>query len=162
MEKLIEVKNLKKYFPLKKKYPWSTREYLRAVDGVSFDIYRGETLGIVGESGSGKSTLGKCITDIHKASSGEIYYEGREIVKAKRKDLAWFRENIQAIFQDPYSSLNPKLNVYDLISEPLRIENKYSEEEIGQQVYSMMEKVGITRDSINKNLRNLVEVKGRG
>lgn len=150
MEKLIEVKNVKKYFPLKKKYPWSKQDYLKAVDDVSFDIYKGETLGIVGESGSGKSTLGKCITNIHPVTDGEIYYNNKLTTGKKHKELAWFRENIQAIFQDPYSSLNPKLNVFDLVAEPLRIGNKYSEEEIAKRVYDMLDKVGITRESIEK------------
>lgn len=136
MEKLIEVKGVKKYFPLKKKYPWSKREYLKAVDDISFDVYKGETLGIVGESGSGKSTLGKCITNIINPTEGHIIYNGEE--------------NMQAIFQDPYSSLNPSLNIFDIIAEPLRIGNKYSEKEISKIVYDMMDKVGITKESVKK------------
>lgn len=150
MEKLIQVKNIKKYFPLKKKYPWSKQDYLKAVDDISFDIYKGETLGIVGESGSGKSTLGKCITNIYPATEGKIFYNNREITGQKHRELSWFRENIQAIFQDPYSSLNPKLNVFDLVAEPLRIGNKYTEKEIEKIVYDMLDKVGINKESIDK------------
>lgn len=150
MDKLIEVRDLKKYFPLKKKYPWSERAYLKAVDQVSFDIYKGETLGIVGESGSGKSTLGKCITNISPVTEGTILYGGQEVTNKSRKELAWFRKNIQAIFQDPYSSLNPTLNVFDLVAEPLRIGGNYSDKEIETRVFDMVEKVGITRESIKK------------
>lgn len=153
MEKLIEVRKLKKYFPLKKEYPWSSQEYLKAVDDVSFNIYRGETLGIVGESGSGKSTLGRCITNIIGVTDGQIYYGDREITSKNRRELGWYRDKIQAIFQDPYSSLNPKLNVFEIVSEPLRIGNKYSDKELEKIVFDRLDKVGITRESIDKKPR---------
>ena len=113
MEKLIEVNGLKKYFPIQKKSLFSKKLFLKAVDNVSFNIYKGETLGIVGESGSGKSTLGKCITNIYPITGGEILYKGKKITNQKNKDLYWFKREIQAVFQDPYSSLNPKLNVFE-------------------------------------------------
>lgn len=150
--RLVEVKDLKKYFKLKKKYPWHQDSYLKAVDDVSFHIDKGETLGIVGESGCGKSTLGKCVTNILEATEGEIIYRGVDITKEARGNLGWYRESIQAIFQDPYSSLNPTLNIYDIVAEPLRVNNRNSKE-VERLVVENLDKVGIGRDSLLKKPR---------
>lgn len=150
MEKLIEVNGLKKYFPIQKKSLFSKKLFLKAVDNVSFNIYKGETLGIVGESGSGKSTLGKCITNIYPITGGEILYKGKKITNQKNKDLYWFKREIQAVFQDPYSSLNPKLNIFDIIAEPLSMQAKYSKKEISDRVFKVLDMVSISRQSILK------------
>ena len=118
MEELITVKNLCKYFPV----PSGT---LSAVDGLNFSINRGETLGVVGESGCGKSTLGRVLTHLHEATSGQILYEGQDITNVKRKQLSALRQKIQMIFQDPFSSLNPRMTAYQSIAEPLVLSRKY-------------------------------------
>ncbi|WP_460324241.1 ABC transporter ATP-binding protein [Alkalibacterium psychrotolerans] len=114
-EKLIEVKELAKHFPLGRK------EILKAVNSVSFDIYKGETLGLVGESGSGKSTTGRTLLRLHEATSGETVYEGSDLNTYKKKQMKDMRKRVQFVFQDPYSSLNPRQKVEDIIGEALDI-----------------------------------------
>ena len=140
---LISVQNLKKYFPVKEGF--KTR-MLKAVDNVSFDIKRGETLGLVGESGCGKTTCGKAILQLDKPTSGEIYFEGKE-VKTK-KDLEKFRTQTSMVFQDPYSSLNPRMTVAQLIAEPLRIHKEMfkSKKQINDRVRELMSYVGLNEE----------------
>lgn len=152
MEKLYQVKNLKKYYPIKKSL-FGANKYLKAVDDVSFDIYKGETFGLVGESGSGKSTIGKCLTKIEEISDGEILYKDKSIIKSDDKTIKDFRNNIQAIFQDPYSSLNPTLNIFEIIAEPIRSQERLKENQIKEKVASLMEKVGISADYMEKKPR---------
>lgn len=114
MEKLIEVKNLKKYFK-------TNRGFLHAVDDVSFSIEKGKTLGVVGESGCGKSTLGRTVIHLHEKTDGEIWFEGKDISTVTKSQLKNLREDMQMIFQDPFSSLNPRMSVSQLIAEPLLI-----------------------------------------
>lgn len=111
---LIETKNLKKYFP-------GASGMVHAVDDVSLKINEGETLGVVGESGCGKSTLGRAILRLHEPTAGDVLYKGNSILGLKGKELRTMRTNMQMIFQDPYSSLNPRMNVFDLIAEPLKV-----------------------------------------
>ena len=113
MSALLEAKDLKKYFK-------TPKGMLHAVDGVSFTSEEGETLGIVGESGCGKSTLGRMMVQLHESTSGQIFYKGRDVTNLSRKELKAFRSDMQMIFQDPFSSLNPRMTVYDTIAEPLR------------------------------------------
>jgi oligopeptide/dipeptide ABC transporter ATP-binding protein len=121
-ETLIEIKNLTKYFPVtsglirRKKVA-----VLKAVDGVSLSIYRGETLGLVGESGCGKTTLGKCLLQLYRPTSGEVLYDGKDLCKLSNKELRPLRKNLQLIFQDPYDSLDPRFTASDIIGEPMRI-----------------------------------------
>lgn len=150
MEKLIEVNGLKKYFPIKRNTLFSKKPVLKAVDGVSFAIYKGETLGIVGESGSGKSTLGKCIANIYPVTDGDILYKGKKITGQKKKDLYWFKKDIQAIFQDPYSSLNPQLTIFDIVAEPLRTHHTDSQKATQERVFEVLDMVGISRQSVVK------------
>lgn len=150
LEKLIEVTNLKKYFPIKKIHLLEKPKFLKAVDNVSFFVYKGETLGVVGESGSGKSTLGKCVTNIYPVTEGKITFKNIDITNSSKNELKIFRSKIQAIFQDPYSSLNPKLNVFDIVSEPLKIEKNKSKEEIQKKVFEVLDMVGISKQSIRK------------
>ena len=150
MEKLIEVNGLKKYFPIKRNTLFSKKPVLKAVDGVSFAIYKGETLGIVGESGSGKSTLGKCIANIYPVTDGDILYKGKKITGQKKKDLYWFKKDIQAIFQDPYSSLNPQLTIFDIVAEPLRTHHTDSQKATQERVFEVLDMVCISRQSVVK------------
>ena len=116
-EYLLEVKGLKKYFDITHGFSIGKgKQYLRAVDGVSFAIRPGETLGLVGESGCGKSTTGNCIIRLLDPSEGEVLFEGRDIAKMSPKELKPLRRDIQMIFQDPYSSLDPRMRVFDLIA----------------------------------------------
>ena len=139
-ENLIEVKNLKKYFQ-------TPRGQLHAVDNVSFNIEKGKTIGIVGESGCGKSTLGKTLMRLHDATSGEVIYKGQDIagmpIKKFKKE---YRSHIQMIFQDPYASLDPRMNVLQLIEEPISINNKkMPKAEVEKKAQEMMELVGLAK-----------------
>jgi oligopeptide transport system ATP-binding protein len=120
-EALLEVRNLVKHFEVGRGLFRGRQGLVRAVDGVSFQIRRGETLGLVGESGCGKTTTGRCILQLERPTSGEILFEGRDLTKLGPDDLRAVRRRLQVIFQDPYSSLNPRMTVGDIIGEPLRV-----------------------------------------
>ncbi|WP_459479972.1 ABC transporter ATP-binding protein [Clostridium saccharoperbutylacetonicum] len=142
-EKLMEIKNLKKYFPVGSSGFFQKPAYVQAVDDVTFDIYKGETLGIVGESGCGKSTMGRLLVTLLDSTSGEILFEGKEvhaIRKSNRKDIS---KNIQIIFQDPYASLNPRMTIGDIIREPMRINGIASGEELEKKLDTLLSQVGL-------------------
>ncbi len=121
-EPLLEVRDLKKYFPVTEGVlVQKTVAQVKAVDGVSFSIARGETLGLVGESGCGKTTTGRCILQLDRPTAGEIRFEGTDLVAADRATLRELRQKVQVIFQDPYSSLNPRMKVGDIIAEPIKV-----------------------------------------
>ncbi|MCR5229299.1 MAG: ATP-binding cassette domain-containing protein [Solobacterium sp.] len=137
MSTLIEVKDLKKYFTVPK-------GLLHAVDGVNFKIDEGKTLGVVGESGCGKSTMGRLLVHLHEATSGSIYFDGKDITNLSGNELKSIRKDMQMIFQDPYSSLNPRMSVSELIGEPLRIYKMCSsKEEYRARVKELMDTVGL-------------------
>lgn len=138
MALLVETKNLKKYFDTKK-------GKLHAVDGVSLAIEEGKTLGVVGESGCGKSTLGRTILHLNESTGGQILFDNKDITRLNRRELKDFRKKAQMIFQDPYSSLNPRMTVNQLIAEPLIIEGKLSKQEIDSEVIKLMDTVGLAR-----------------
>lgn len=141
-EKLVEIKELKKHFDV------GHKQILKAVDGVSFDIYKGETLGLVGESGCGKTTLGRTLTVLYKKTSGEIYYNGKNVNKFSYKDFA---KKVQMIFQDPQASLNPRMTVGDIVAEGLDIHKMYTtKEERNKIVYELLEKVGLNREHASR------------
>ena len=144
-EKLIEVKNLKLYFKQKNGNFSLKHKYLKAVDDVSFFINKGETFGLVGESGCGKSTVGKSILRQYDLTGGNIYFEGNEIGNLKNSKLMPYRKKMQAIFQDPYASLNPVKTVLDLVCEPMNIHNLYSKEERREKAINMLETVGMKK-----------------
>jgi oligopeptide transport system ATP-binding protein len=119
---ILRVRDLKMHFPVTDgTFVRRTVGYVKAVDGVSFDIMRGETLGLVGESGCGKTTLGRCILQLEKASAGEIIFEGRVVRDLSRSELNTLRQRIQVVFQDPYSSLNPRMKIAEIIAEPMYV-----------------------------------------
>ena len=136
MEPVIEVQNLKKYFP-------TANGILHAVDDVSLTIHRGKTLGVVGESGCGKSTLGRTIIHLQERTAGQIFLSGKDISDLKGKELTRAREKMQIIFQDPYSSLDPRKTVDATIREPLIVSKKYKKNEIDNVTAELMELVGI-------------------
>lgn len=116
---LLEVRGLKKYYPVKK--GWLGRESgaVRAVDGLDFHVFPGETLGVVGESGCGKSTMGQLVTRLQEPTEGEIIFEGRDLAALSEGEMRRVRRDLQFVFQDPYSSLNPRMKVFDVVAEPL-------------------------------------------
>ena len=121
-ENLVQVRDLKMHFPVTEGAVIPrVVAHVKAVDGISFDIRKGETLGLVGESGCGKTTTGRCILQLEKATSGEIYYDGKDLTKLDKKEMRPLRQRIQVIFQDPYSSLNPRMKIGDIIAEPMMV-----------------------------------------
>src|SRR5437899_477680 len=116
---LLEVRNLVKYFPIKGGLFQTTVANVKAVDGVSFEIYPGETLGLIGESGSGKSTIARTIIRLYPPTSGDVLLDGKSIMRARGKELHQIRRDVQIIFQDPYGSLNPRMSVGEIVAEGL-------------------------------------------
>jgi peptide/nickel transport system ATP-binding protein len=150
-EYLLEVKSLKKYFDVTRGFSiGKEKQYLRAVDGVSFAIRPGETLGLVGESGCGKSTTGNCIIRLIDPTDGEVLFEGKDISRMSFRELRPLRRDIQMIFQDPYSSLNPRMRVFDLIAEPFRANEHLSSEELRSEVCHLMDVVGLPQEYIGR------------
>lgn len=142
--KILEVKNLKKYFPLKKGKYKEGDPCVKAVDDITFDLYEGETLGLVGESGCGKSTLGRTIIRLYEPTSGEVIFEGEDVAKKSRKEMRALREEMQFIFQDPYSSLNPRMTVFNILAEPLIAHGKFKRgPELDAYVKNLMDRCGL-------------------
>ena len=142
MPALLEVKNLKKYF----RNPGGT---LHAVDDINFALDQGKTLGVVGESGCGKTTLGRTVMHLIEPTSGSIVFEGEDISTPTKAQIHKIRRNMQIIFQDPFSSLNPRMSISDAISEPLKLHSKMSKEEIRAETKSLMDTVGIASRFVN-------------
>lgn len=150
MEKLIEINNLKKYFPLKTSLFSKNKQVVKAVDDVSFHIFKGETFGLVGESGCGKSTLGRTLNRLYDPTSGEIHFDGKDIASLNNKELQPYRKRMQMIFQDPYSSLNPYMNVEEIIDEPLEIHTTLLKNERKEVITDILEKVGLKKEDMEK------------
>ena len=142
MSAILEVKDLKKYFK-------TSRGMLHAVDGLSFSIENGQTLGVVGESGCGKSTLGRVILHLLDSTGGQIFFEGKDVTHVSRKELSLLRKNMQIIFQDPFSSLNPRMSISEAIAEPLKIAGHKNKKEIEAKVLELMDTVGLARRLMN-------------
>ena len=140
---LVEVRNVRKWFPVNTGLFGRTTEYVRAVDGVSFHIRKGEVLGLVGESGCGKSTLGKVILHLLTPTSGSVLFEGRDILHLTRSELRTLRRDMQMVFQDPFSSLNPRMTVGSTLSEVLHVHDIVPKEDMGRKISELLRMVGL-------------------
>ena len=142
---ILDVKNLKKYFKVKNK------KYLKAVDGVTFSVFHGETLGIVGESGCGKTTCGKTCMGMYGKTDGSVFYKGKDVHRMTKKERYEFSKEVQMIFQDPYTSLDPHLKIYDIIAEGIRIHKMASSKTHEEaMVYELLEAVGLKKEHANR------------
>lgn len=143
MDPLLKVENLKKYYPVKRMDSFTKLDYLRALDGVNFELYEGETLGLVGESGCGKSTTRKLLLYVEPPTEGAVYYNGVNIFEMSPSELKKYRRNVQTVYQDPYSSLNPKWKVLKLVAEPMAIHRIGSRRSREKRVKELLSLVGL-------------------
>lgn len=146
---IIDVADLKKYFPVKRK-AFAKHEWLKAVDDINFSIKDGAVFALVGESGSGKSTVARLVLKLIQPTSGKIVFRGKNISELKGDSLREFRKSVQIIFQDPFSSLNPRMTVFDTISEPLKIHKLVKRSELKDKVVSLLSSVGLQTDVLNR------------
>ena len=149
-QKLVEVRGLKMWFPIMRGILQKHVADVKAVDGLNFDVYQGETLGLVGESGCGKSTTGRAILQLYTPTAGSVLFEGRDLVKTKGEDLRKMRRRMQMIFQDPYASLNPRMTVGSIVAEPLEVHNIGSKSERTDRVRELLKVVGLNPYFINR------------
>jgi peptide/nickel transport system ATP-binding protein len=148
---LLQVRNLKTWFPTTKNWLGKTLDYVKAVDDVSFDVYPGETLGLVGESGCGKTTLGRTILRLVPAHEGEVIFEGKNLLTLSNKEMMDVREHMQIIFQDPYSSLNPRITIGDAIMEPMTVHGIHSNQKVRKEkVIELLGKVNMKPEFFNR------------
>ena len=138
---LVKVRGLVKHFPVE-----NSDDVVRAVDGVSFEIFRGETLGLVGESGCGKSTVGRCLLRLIEPTAGEVKFEGRDVLSLGKTEMRELRRQMQIVFQDPYASLNPRMKVGDIVGEPLVIHKVGTKKERNDRVAELLKRVGLDPD----------------
>lgn len=148
---LIEIKNLKKLFPVQGGFFGRTTGHVHAVDDVSFSVQRGKTLGLVGESGCGKSTLGRSLLRLTEPSSGEVLYEGKNILKVSPSEMRALRRELQIIFQDPFSSLNPRMSIREILAEPFEIHGLFKNSaERREQVIALLREVGLNPEAADR------------
>ena len=151
MNILLQTQELKKYFPVVRGFLFSqTRGWIKAVDGVDFTLYEGQTFGLVGESGCGKTTVVKLVLLLEKPTSGSILFRGRDINRIKRDMLKQYRTSVQAVFQDPYSSLSPRMRVESIIAEPLKVSKLLPEEERRERVEAVLQEVRLDHDALRR------------
>jgi oligopeptide/dipeptide ABC transporter ATP-binding protein len=150
MGQVLVVSELKKTYEVRRTAFSTKKEIVRAVDGVSFNLDEGETLGVVGESGSGKSTLARCLLFLETPDEGKIVFRGRDLLTQNREALKKLRREMQIIFQDPYSSLNPRMKVFEVMAEPLLFHRLATKEEVKGRVVEMLGNVGLGEDFLNK------------
>ena len=149
-ERILEIKNLKKFFPIRGGVLGRPIGYVYAVNGVNFHINRGETLGLVGESGCGKTTVGRCILKLIQPTDGEILFEGNDIARLPEGEMQKFRSRMQIVFQDPYASLNPRWTIKDIVGEPLVVRGIAHGEEMRKTVLNLLSRVGLSEDHLNR------------
>jgi oligopeptide transport system ATP-binding protein len=149
-EILLQVQNLKKYFPIKKGLIQRVAGYVKAVDDVSFDIYRGETLGLVGESGCGKTTTARVILQLQRPTAGAVYFQGRNLVALRGEELRRMRTQMQIIFQNPYSSLNPRMTVGRMLMEPMIVHGIAKGKEAEERAAHLLQMVGLNPYFVNR------------
>ena len=150
-EALVNIEHLKMYFPITQGVIFQRHVGdIKAVDDVTFNIYQGETLGLVGESGCGKSTTGRCILQLYRPTSGEVYFEGQNLCKLKGEALRRMRRRMQMIFQDPYASLNPRMTVGQIVGEPLEVHNILKGKALKEKVRDLLQTVGLNPYFINR------------
>ena len=150
-EPLLQISNLKTYFPIRNGFFGGITDYVKAVDDISFDVYPGETLGLVGESGCGKTTTGRTILRLNEPTAGQMLYKGKDIATFNEKELREFRKEVQIIFQDPYSSLNPRMTIGNAIMEPMQVHGILgNDEERKQRVEELLEKVSLGAEYFNR------------
>lgn len=149
---LLSVKDVKQYYPVKlnSKSLFPKKGYVKAVDGISFDVYEGETFGLVGESGCGKSTLANAILGMVKPTGGRVLFKGQDVHALSGRGLRELRRDMQMIFQDPFSSLNPRFDVFRLVSEPMLIRGGYTKAEMEQRVLELLELVGLSAEDLHR------------
>lgn len=148
-EKLIEIKDLNMYYPINSGMLGKSNEYLRALNGINLDIYKGEILGLVGESGCGKSTLGKAVLRLINPE-GYVFYENENIPELNKRELKKFRKKAQMIFQNPYSSLDPRMTIYALLREPLVVHGIRDKNEINTRIYEIINLVGLNEEDLKR------------
>lgn len=151
MQALLEVKGLKKHFPISAGALRRTKEYVRSVDGIDLTVYEGETIGIVGESGCGKSTTGRTILRLMEPTAGEVWFNGKDLAKLKDEEMRRTRRDIQMVFQDPYASLNPRKTIKQILLEPLKVHNIGTSKERIEAVEKIIEVVGLKKEHLNRH-----------
>lgn len=150
-EVLLSVRNLSKKFPIKGGLLGREVGAVRAVQNISFDIYKGETLGLVGESGCGKSTLGRCILRLIEPTEGQVLFKGQDITRLGAEEMRKLRRNMQIVFQDPYASLNPRMNIEEILGEPLTIHQlANTKEEKRKRIFELLDLVGLRKEAISR------------